>query len=214
VRLFAALIAAMLGLTIKPGVERWPVKIRPSHGESRFVFLTDLLAMPPPPNVKHNDKRYQRKRIPATIGMPTEGELIITSGYLRLAALEPDGDYHLQLSVTPVAPEVVIVEIPDQRFVLDDDLKANVATARAAVRGFLGSAQREPSSSGSLLSPPPFVCVAGALFHDISHLDKDGTVQARGKKHMHAPSIAEIHPVEAIWVSDSIWVSDDGECRE
>ncbi|HKE24201.1 MAG TPA: hypothetical protein VKB88_17675 [Bryobacteraceae bacterium] len=51
-----------------PGKERWPVKkalpASPSRHHAAKFALNDLLALSEPPNVQHNDPRYQKALLP------------------------------------------------------------------------------------------------------------------------------------------------------
>lgn len=53
---------------VKPGVERWPIKTSlapdatPSHPKQ--IALVDLISLEDPPDVTHNDSRYQSQLIP------------------------------------------------------------------------------------------------------------------------------------------------------
>jgi hypothetical protein len=100
---FAA--CACLGLTatvtaaqlpcVKPGTERWPVKIAlPSGAKTQTMTLTDALNLPRLDSVKKNDPRYQDTRIMDQL--VKEDTLVTISGYLYLVAFESDDcDFHI-----------------------------------------------------------------------------------------------------------------------
>lgn len=185
-----------------PGKERWPVKLMPATGDAQFLDLVWLLHLPVPAEVRHSDARYQGNRLPPEVWTArglVEGSRVVTSGYLRLVALEDDGDLHCQISIDTTTPAVAIVEVPDPRFVPDLIVMPGLLTAaRAFLTGLLP--KKVASSSGTVLKAPPKVCVMGALFYDDGHVGLDGAVEPRGKKGMAAPSLWEIHPVEAVWI--------------
>jgi hypothetical protein len=149
--------------------------------------------------VKHNDNRFETKLIPASMtkGQPAEGSFVTVTGYLRLVALEDDGDYHIQLSASPTDMDCIIVEVPkdDEAFVKDATLRDKAAGVRAFVRkNLLHNADQEPTASGNLMAHPPFVRVTGQLFFDDAHVGD----QPRGKKKMKASTLWELHPVTSI----------------
>ena len=127
---FAA--CACLGLTVtvtaaqlpgvKPGTERWPVKIAlPSGAKTQTMTLTDALKLPRLDAVKKNDPRYQDTRI---MDQPVKEDTLMTiSGYLYLVAFESDDcDFHIQIRPKPLtsAPtkedHSMIVEVPSGEY--------------------------------------------------------------------------------------------------
>ena len=186
-------------LALKPGVERWPIKTSALDGgtSGKPAKLADLLGLENAADVKKNDPRFKEARIPgeqASIGK--EGDLVTTTGWLHLVALEEDGDYHIQISASPTdGNNCLVVETPnnDPEFVKDDaTLIEHAAAVRLFIRkNLLHDAKKEPSGTGNKMTHPPFVRVTGALFYDDSHVGD----QPRGKKGMKAATLWELHPV-------------------
>jgi hypothetical protein len=203
----SSVVLLALGLSVAtgqkpahPGVERWPVKTSlPSNpGSAKIVALADLLSFIDPvvtPKVSKNDPRFQNARIPPFSNSLSihEGELITTTGWLHLIAGESDGDYHIQISASAAdGNNCIIVEVPnpDPAYVADAALRPKFEQ----VRTFLKTktlANKEPSSTGSVMAHPPFVQVTGQLFYDDSHVGDP----PRGKKGMKAATLWELHPV-------------------
>ena len=188
--------------TLKPGVERWPIKTSVPAGANlshpRKAALVKVLALQDVAGVKKNDARYQEARIPdATDGLK-EGQILSTKGWVWLVALEDDGDYHIQVSDSPTSGNhCLIVEVPkdDPAFESDPTLREKAATVRKVVRlRLLHDVNREPSESGNLMQHPPYMTVVGQLFYDDSHVGD----QPRGKKQMKASTLWEIHPITAL----------------
>ena len=184
---------------IKPGVERWPIKTSvPANAVQRKVPLSELLKFPDPPDVRHNDARYQAPRIPPfdnPLGLK-EGDAISTNGWLHLVAGESDGDYHIQVSDSPTSGDhCIVVEVPsgDPAFVKSAALQLKVERVRAFIRDKLLRG-KEPSSAGSVMQHPVYVTIVGQLFYDDAHVGDP----PRGKKGMHAANLWELHPVTDI----------------
>jgi hypothetical protein len=191
---------ALLGAQqkIKPGVERWSVKTSVvAEGTSgKSTRLADLLGLADAPGVEHNDKRFKDDRIPGEQGsVGKEGDLVTTTGWLHLVALEDDGDYHIQISDSPTdGNNCLIVETPkdDSEFVKDSKLSDHAGAVRLFIRkNLLHDSNKEPSPRGSVMTHPPFVRVTGALFFDDAHVGDE----PRGKKGMKAATLWELHPV-------------------
>jgi hypothetical protein len=196
-----ALLAAQQ-VVLKPGVERWPIKTSTLDGgtSGKPAMLADLLGLENATDVKKNDQRFKEARIPgeqASIGK--EGDLVTTTGWLHLVALEDDGDYHIQISDSQTdGNNCLIIETPkdDSEFVKDDaKLIEHAAAVRLFIRkNLLHDATKEPSGTGNKMAHPPFVRVTGALFYDDAHVGD----QPRGKKGMKAATLWELHPVVSI----------------
>jgi len=197
VLLFAALTGAA-DKTLKPGVERWPVKTSTPDGTNLSkavkVDLKDLLALAEVEGVAKNDKRYQSERMPAKPGdRYPEGKLISTTGYLHLVAGESDGDYHIQMSGSPTdGNNCLIVELPngEPEFTKSADLRPKFDAVREFIKTKL-LAGKDPSSTGSVMKHPAYVTVTGVLFYDDSHVND----APRGKKGMKAATLWELHPI-------------------
>lgn len=198
-----ALSIAAAQHAIHPGVERWPIKtsLPGPPGKAKTIALADLLSFGDPainPKVNKNDHRFQSARIPAfsnTLHL-NEGDLITTTGWLHLVAGETDGDYHIQISASPTdGSNCLIVEVPnpDPAFVADTSLRPAFENVRAFLKAKT-LANKDPSPTGSVMAHPPFVTVTGQLFYDDSHVGDP----PRGKKHMPAATLWEVHPVTAM----------------
>lgn len=184
----------------EPRRSRWAVKTSVSHPSAlahvRPVALARLLALPPPPGVRHADPRYENARIPR---FPNplhlrEGDLCRVRGYLWLVAAEEDGDYHLQLAPSRESGAgCLIVEVPNPAEVKSPTLRRRVTAVRRTLDTLL--AGRAPSEKGTLLFERPKVAVEGQLFFDDWHVKRDATVAPRGKRGMLSGTAWELHPV-------------------
>jgi len=200
-----------------PGKERWPVKTSlaapVSASQAKAIKLSDLLALELPPGVKHNDARYADARIPSfpnSLG-EKEGDLITTTGWLYLVALESnDCDYHMQISpesrttTNPPTPadNCIIVEAPRQDFVNDPDLKQRVTTIRSYIQAKIMHGTKEPANAGSVMIHAVCVQVTGALFYDDAHIGKNGP-ELRGKRGMLSKTLWELHPLTSLQIVPS-----------
>lgn len=181
---------------MKPGVERWPIKTSaPKLKDApKVVSFADLIAIPDPPGVLKDDKRYQKALIPHfdNSSNADEGQILQVTGWLHLVALETDGDYHIQISNSDTSGDhCVIVELPYPNFVKSSKaLKQQCSTVRSFIKkNILGG--KEPSSSGTVLKKAVYVTVTGQLFYDDAHVNDP----PRGKKGMHAATLWELHPI-------------------
>ncbi len=191
--------------TLNPGVDRWAIKtsLLP-HSQRKNVSLRSLLALSNP--IESKSKEYNAERIPTLVeGDLKEGDLVTTTGWLELVALEDDakkhrdGDYHIQLrNYSAWADSCLIVEIPFPDFIEDTKLKESCAKARAFVKErLLGG--NEPSKKGTPLIHPAYVRITGQLFFDAAHLH--GGLRGKTPKGyplMHSYTCWEIHPVVVI----------------
>src|SRR5439155_6702502 len=105
-----------------PGKARWTVKTslmagaKQTSSGAKTISYDSLAALPVVEDVRHNDPRFQSRRIPSdmTGAQIPEGTLVKTSGWLQLIALESDGDYHIQISSSKQrGNKCVIVELPN-----------------------------------------------------------------------------------------------------
>lgn len=188
----------------KPGVDRWPIKTSVhSQGKPIPVKLSELLALGDIPGVTHTDGRkngrYHDRIIPSELKTASgqslsDGDLVQTQGWMHLVAAETDGDYHIQISDSPASGDpCLIVEVPnpDPDFEMDPKLQPLFEQVRAFVRDELLHG-KEPSTGGTILHQPVYVTVTGQLFYDVAHV---GEARSRGKKHMRAANLWEIHPI-------------------
>jgi hypothetical protein len=195
----AMFVGSAAAQTEKPGVERWPIKTSVPDGASKAqtAALADLLALKDVAGVAKDDSRYQSARLPAQAGAKfNEGDLLTTTGYLHLVALETDGDYHIQISATADSGDnCLIVEVPnpDPAYVKTASLFPEFEAVRTLIKTKM-LAGKDPSSSGSVMQHPVFVTVTGVLFYDDSHVGD----LPRGKRGMHAATLWELHPVTAL----------------
>jgi len=191
--------AAAAGQTEKPGVERWPIKtsVPDAATTAKTAALADLLALKDVAGVTKDDSRYQSARLPAQPGATfNEGDLITTTGYLHLVALETDGDYHIQISDSADSGDnCLIVEVPnpDPAYVKTASLFPEFEAVRTFIKTKMLAGQ-DPSSLGSVMQHPVFVTVTGVLFYDDSHVGDP----PRGKRGMKAATLWELHPVTAL----------------
>ncbi len=195
----STLVSSTYAREVKPGIERWPIKTSlPDNPAAKTVVFSDLIALPDPPDVTKNDRRYQEERISAfqnQLGVK-EGDLATTSGWLHLVAGESDGDYHIQISASPDSGDnCLVVEVPNpgEEFVLATTLRPKFEQVRDFIKTNLLHG-REPSATGSVLKHPAYVKITGQLFYDDSHVGDP----PRGKKGMHAATLWELHPVTDI----------------
>lgn len=165
------------------------------------VLLTELLKLPLL-DPKYNDRSYQNSLIPVVVnGGLKEGDIVSTEGFLRLASVEMDGDYFLQLTTNRFTPDsCFIVEIPNGEFV-DAAIKESCEKSRKFIDKLSGN--KAPSKSGSSFAEPPYIRVSGQLFYDAIHAksarnqNKDKN-SYRGKHRMHSYTEWEIHPATHI----------------
>ncbi len=194
-------------ITVQPGKDRWSVKTSIGTGKSKKVALADLLQLPLL-DAQYNDRTYATSLIPVAQqpGGIKEGDIITTTGYLRLVALEDDsktgedGDYHIQLTTTYQSTDsCFIVEIPYSDFIKNTMLKDSANGRRAFVRDRLLKG-KEPSRTGSVMQSAVYVKVTGQLFYDAIHAAqmKGSNPMYRGKKGMHSYTAWELHPVKDI----------------
>ncbi len=194
-------------LDISPGVERWPVKTSLlKKSRSKFVPLQELLSLPSP--INEESEAPDTARIPAAVGSRNlkEGDLIRTSGWLQLVALERDshtkrdGDYHIQIRTDSTWDDTcLVVEVPYPPLVNDPSLRNSCEDVRAFIQDSLLKG-KDPSTGGNVMTHPVYVTVKGQLFFDASHLKGE----PRGKKgrmqtKMRSYTPWEIHPVVSIW---------------
>jgi hypothetical protein len=182
--------------------KRWSIKTGVPSGHSAthgtHFDLADLMALPDAGGVAKNDARYEAKRIPDPTDGHQEGDMVSSTGYLLLVALEDDGDYHIQVGDKPstvAGSRCLVVEVPPEKA----SLNANATTRQLAglmrqwVREKLLRG-KEASSSGNRMIHPPYVKVTGQLFYDDSHVGD----APRGKRGIKATTLWEIHPVTVL----------------
>jgi hypothetical protein len=193
----------------RPGLARWALKTqKPQAASSVLVPIDWLLSLPPIPGVNRNDVRYQSRPIDwwhlplppgcASSDCPAveEGILLRTHAWLHLAALEADGDYHLQVSADAKSQaRCLIVEIPRPAtgFVADRAFWPALQVARAFVARHILRG-RESAQDGTLVTPPRLIEITGALFYDDAHVGDP----PRGKKGCRSPTLWGLHPVTGI----------------
>lgn len=191
------------GLDVLPGVERWPVKTSMlKKSRSKFVPLRELQSLPNP--ISEESEASDTSRIPTKVGAwkLKEGDFVRTTGWLHLVALERasgtkrDGDYHIQIRADSTwADTCLVVEVPYPDFVSDPSLKNSCSDVREFIREKLLK-NKEPGTSGNIMTHAIYVTLKGQLFFDASHL----TGPPRGKRGMRSYTPWEIHPVVSMWV--------------
>ena len=194
-------------LDLHPGTERWVVKTSLADQPARkHLTFEELLSLASP--VRRSSEAPESSRIAATVlpGNVKEGDLVTTTAWLHLVALEResgshrDGDYHIQLRSSGTwGDSCLIVEVPYPDFVADPALRASCSMVRAFIREKLLRG-KEPGTQGNIMQHRVHVSVTGQLFFDATHLRNDGTVAPRGKcgrsaTPMHSYTAWEIHPV-------------------
>lgn len=187
-------------LDVSPGVERWSIKTT-TVVDVKTVPIGDLLKLANPIQ-EYKKAQYGDKRIP-TIVQPDslkEGDIVTTTAWLHLVALERDshnhrdGDYHIQITNSPVwGDSCFIIEVPYPDFIEDPDLKAKCAKVRKFIRDELLKG-KEPGTHGNKMQHEVYVTVTGQLFFDAPHLKGN----PRGKRGMKSYTPWELHPVIAI----------------
>jgi len=189
---------------VKPGTERWPVKISlPAGAPTKVMGLADALKLPRLTNVVKNDPRYQNTRI--TDQPVKEDTLVTISGWLYLVAFESDDcDFHIQISPQPRSSadpptkddDCIIVEVPSGQYATT--IADQVEEVRQWVIDHLLQKTAPKIGSVHVMQHPVFVAVTGALFYDDAHeYLPDGTT-GRGKKGMVSRTLWELHPVTAL----------------
>ena len=203
--------AAQEPIDVAPGIDRWGVKTSANISSTRkTVTLKNLLALPLL-DEKYSGDSYDDKLIPVQQnGNLKEGDLITTSGYLQLVALERDskkhrdGDYHIQLTLYPEwGDSCFIVEIPYAEFVNNKALKDSCNHARKFINEKI--LKGKSPGNGNVMNRGVYVKVTGQLFYDAIHASQmrnpDPNKRAyRGKKGkmpmpMHSYTAWELHPL-------------------
>jgi len=188
-------------LHLEPGVERWAIKTSlVDHPQKKKVPLVELLALPNP--VDQQESKYDSVRIPFAVGSRhlKEGEIVTTTAWLHLVALEDDsrnhrdGDYHIQIRNSPEWQDsCLVVEVPYPEFVSDPALAEKCGTVRQFIKDHLLQG-KEPGTRGNKLDHPVYVTITGQLFFDLPHVKGS----PRGKRGMKSYTPWEIHPITAI----------------
>ena len=192
---------------LQPGKERWSIKTSvPANAKQKNISLPDLLKLPAP-IVYYNHKAYDKKRIPDSVKYKgvyyKEGDIVTTTAWIQLVALEKDkdkkdGDYHIQvLPTSKWTDSCLIIEVPFPDFIFNDQkLKDQVTKARQFVMNTLLK-QQHLNTKATVLRPAIQVKITGQLFFDGSHLNGN----PRGKQDpdlkimMKSYTCWEIHPV-------------------
>jgi len=186
---------------LAPGVERWAIKTSVlTHPQRKTISLGELLKLPDP--VDHEERVYDSTRISFAVGTHNlrEGQMVTTTGWLHLVALEDDsrnhrdGDYHIQIrNSSEWADSCLIVEVPLPEFVADTALAKKCGIVRRFIRERLLRG-REPGTRGNKLEHPVYVRIAGQLFFDLPHVKG----LPRGKRQMKSYTPWELHPLISI----------------
>jgi hypothetical protein len=188
-------------LHLAPGVERWAVKTSlVTHPDTVNVSIDELLALPNP--VAQASARHDSVRIPIPVGPRRlkEGDIVTTTAWLLLVALEDDyynhrdGDYHIQIRNSPEwADSCLVTEVPYPEFVRDPKLAEQSNKVRQFIRVNLLQG-KEPGRRGNKLEHAVYVSITGQLFFDLPHVKGN----PRGKRGMKSYTPWEIHPITSI----------------
>jgi hypothetical protein len=188
-------------LHLEPGVERWAIKTSLiNHPQKKKVPIGQLLALPNP--VDQGDSKYDSVRIPLAVGPDhlQEGDIVTTTAWLHLVALEDDskthrdGDYHIQIrSSSEWKDSCLVVEVPFSEFVSDPSLAKQCGAVHQFIKDRLLNG-KEPGTRGNMLEHPVYVTITGQLFFDLPHVKGN----PRGKRGMKSYTPWEIHPITAI----------------
>jgi hypothetical protein len=205
--LYAGVALAAPLTCVKPGTERWPVKISvPSGAPTVKMTLADALSdakLPPLKDVKTDDPRYQKVRI--TDQPVKEDRLVTVSGWLYLVAFEADDcDFHIQISPKPLTSanppgpddNSMIVEAPSGSYA--KDISGTVEGVRSWVIANLLKGTDPVMGSIHVMQHPVYVSVTGALFYDDAHEYRADHTTGRGKKKLDSKTLWELHPITAI----------------
>jgi hypothetical protein len=186
---------------LAPGVERWAIKTSVvAHPQRKSASLQELLSLPDP--IDHEERVYDTTRIAVAVGPHNlrEGQMVTTTGWIHLVALEDDsrshrdGDYHIQIRNSPTwSDSCLIIEVPLREFVADPDLGRKCGEVRDFVRLKLLNG-KEPGTRGNILEHPVFVRITGQLFFDLPHVKG----LPRGRRLMKSYTPWEIHPVTSM----------------
>lgn len=212
-RLSIALLALPLlvaAADVKPGspVSRWSIKTSLPDGTDlsrpgTALSLDDMLALPPA--AESRTKEYQDKRYPKTAGAKAgEGDIVHTTGWIRLVAGEPDGDFHIQITTTlDTFDNCLVIEVPrdDSAFVAQSP---EVLSAARTVRDFVITQLlkgQDPTGKVMVIGKA-YVEVAGQLFFDSEHQAAMAKGVYRGKsihgRQLPSRTSWEIHPITSI----------------
>ncbi len=193
----ATSLRAQVG-SLQPGVDRWTIKTSVlKHPGKLTLSIDELLSLPNP--IDNETAAYDTTRIPKTVGQHAvkEGELVTTTAWLHLVALENDpkthrdGDYHIQIrNSSEWADSCLVIEVPLPQFIPDPTLSAECAKVREFIKSKL-LAGKEPGTLGNKLVHPVYVTVTGQLFFDATHLKGN----PRGKRNMKSYTPWELHPI-------------------
>jgi hypothetical protein len=186
---------------LAPGVERWAVKtsLLP-HPKKHTVSIDELLSLPNP--IDKESAQFDTSRIPNAVGSHSlkEGQIITTTAWLHLVALEDDskthrdGDYHIQIRNSPEwADSCLVIEVPFPDFVTDAKLAQQCGDVRQFIKDKILNG-KEPGTKGNKLDHAVYVTVKGQLFFDAPHLKGS----PRGKRNMKSYTPWELHPIISI----------------
>lgn len=196
---------------IEPGVERWKIKTTlASHPIRKKVPLETLLMLDDPVDNARDAPESTRITTEVQPGNLREGNIVTTTGWLHLVALERDskthreGDYHIQIRTDSIWGDTCfIVEVPLPKFIKNPSLRKTCEKVRAFIRErILGG--KEPGTGGntmenhdgtSIKRSHVYVTVKGQLFFDATHVNG----APRGKKKMKSYTAWEIHPTTSMW---------------
>lgn len=161
---------------------------------SRTVAFSDLVAMPEPPGVTQNDRRYEKARIPAfpnALGLK-EGDVVTVTGYLHSVTLMGDGDYNLRISASKDSADSFIVsEIPDDDDVSNGHLRGMVEAARDFIKKQILQGHDPERAPGTKLPDAPAIMLTGQLFFSDRNVGQPIVADAQG---LRRATNWQIHP--------------------
>ena len=194
-----------------PGKERWPIKTSVTHFTPvKHAALREIMDLTNPVKEVRGQlrKEYQDKRFPGLVGKKNfrEGDIISTTGYILLAAIEKDkngedGDIHVQVRISSNwADSCLIVEATYPPFIKGNQ---RLQDSCKKVRDFFEEmilCGKNIIGFGTHGKKAPLVQITGQLFFDAHHMNSvpRGKSNPKTKEKMHSYSCWELHPVISI----------------
>ena len=200
----------LCGQGFNPGKERWPVKTSIKEFLPVIeVDLRELLNLPVPIRTYSKDarKKYQDQRFPETVGtlQLKEGDIVTTTGYILLVALEKDkngsdADYHIQMRTTSDwTDSCLVIEATYPPFINGNSA---LQDSCRKVRDFFDRyilKSRKKACFGNNGIPATYVKITGQLFFDAFHVNTPPRgKQNTAKEKIKSYSCWEIHPITSI----------------
>lgn len=197
--------ASAITCQFESGEQRWNIKTSLRSGPDahvRAVALRSLIALP---NPDVDAASIETSRWTGSVSAQDdaghaltlhEGDLVTVTGYLYRARCRTDGDYHMEIGVSPARRNArcLIVEVPDPSQIPDHQLRTLIRRARDDLES-MGSSV----FASHARARPLQVTVTGQLFLDESHHRSADPSGGRGTlldsgRHC-ASNLWEVHPV-------------------